>query len=140
MSVNVFELISLEKENVFSEIYTDRNKFVKVFREKEERGYPCKAQGPGKDGGIATVVRNGWNDDDVVLTVDVTFGTKTYSYQASKRYAGTYKVKTRFGISIVEVAYRWRQIDEFMAYIWELGYDHAVMFDSILVEKVVTKK
>ena len=134
----MYEIIYLKDGKAPSKLYLDRESFVHDFQILEKKGLPCLAQGPSKTGEIVKIARNGWNDDEVVLTVDVDFGSgKKYSYQAGKRYSGFYEVETRNGSAIVSVAYRWRQIDEFRASLWAVGYDEPTLFESILIRKVV---
>lgn len=136
----MYEIIRMKGNDVASKLYEDKNKFLADFQIFTKKGIPCKAQGVAKTGEIASVTRNGWNDDDVVLTAVVDFGNgRKYSYQAGKRYSGKYEVLTKYGYSIVTVSYAWRQIDDFRAEIWALGYDEPVMFESILVRKAVIK-
>lgn len=137
----MYEIIRMKENNVASKLYQDRNEFIKDFQIFEKSGLPCKANGTSKDTGEpVSVTRNGWNDDDVVLTAMVDFGHgKVYSYQAGKRYSGQYEVLTKYGQAIVTVSYAWRNIDDFRAEMWNLGYDESVMFESILVRKVVSK-
>ena len=136
----MYELIYVNASKAASKLYTDKGAFVRDFQILEKKGLPCKASGTSKNGGIAVVTRNGWSDDDVILTAVVDFGNgKTYSYSAGKRYSGKYEVLTKYGQSIVTVSYAWRQIDDFRAEIWELGYDEPVSFESILIRKVVSK-
>lgn len=135
----VYEIVYLKTEaEVRSKLYEDRDAFVKDFNAFTRLGKPVVGKGPDKvTGDFIHVGRNGWDDNDVVLTVDVDFGSgKSYSYQASKRYEGSYEVETKYGTSVVTVTYRWRQIDEFRASLWEKGYDNPVLFESILIRKV----
>ena len=136
----MYEIIRMKGSDVSSKLYTEKTKFLADFQIFAKKGIPCKAQGVSKTGEIASITRNGWNDDDVILTAVVDFGNgRKYSYQAGKRYSGQYEVLTRYGQSIVTVSYAWRQIDDFRAEMWNLGYDEPVMFESILVRKVVSK-
>ena len=134
-----YELAYLATEtDVRSKLYEDRNAFLKDFQILETSGKPMMAQGPGKDSGAIIVERrNGWNDDDVILTAEVNFGYgKVYKYSAGKHYSGLYEVIGRSGNCIVSVSYKWRQIDDFRAELFEKGYDEPTAFESILVKKV----
>lgn len=136
----MYEIIYLNGNKAPSKLYENKETFIHDFQILDKKGLPCKASGPSKDGSIAVVTRNGWSDDDVILTVIVDFGNgKTYTYSAGKRYSGKYEVLTKYGQSVVTVTYKWRQIDNFRAELWELGYDEPVSFESIVVRKVVSK-
>lgn len=136
----MYEIIRMKENNVASKLYKDKDQFLADFQIFSKKGIPCKASGISKTGEPVSVTRNGWNDDDVVLTAKVDFGSgKVYTYQAGKRYSGQYEVLTKYGQSIVNVSYAWRNIDDFRAEMWNLGYDEPVMFESILVRKVVIK-
>ena len=135
----MYELLYMRGHEVRSKLYEDRNAFVKDFQTLEKSGLPCKAQGSSKAGGVAVVTRNGWDDDDVILTAEVEFSSgRKYSYSAGKRYSGLYEVLTKYGQETVNVTYKWRQIDEFRADLWELGYDNPVSFEFVMVKKVKT--
>ena len=134
----MWEIIRNKNCEIKSHMYDNRERFIEDFQKFSSSGVPFKAQGVAKDGSIASVARNGWNDNDVVLTANVKFpNNKIYSYTAGKHYSGMYEVVTKYGTSIVSVTYEWRQIDEFRAAIWEAGYDEPVSFESILIRKVV---
>lgn len=136
----MYEIIYLNGNKAPSKLYVNKSAFIHDFQILDKKGFPCKASGPSKDGGIAVATRNGWSDDDVILTAIVDFGNgKTYTYSAGKRYSGKYEVSTKYGQAIVSVTYKWRQIDDFRSEIWAAGYDEPVMFESILVRKVVSK-
>ena len=137
----MYELLYAKNDTeIRSKLYSNKDAFIDDFQKLERIGLPVKAQGVAKTGEIAVVTRNGWNDDDAILTAVVDFGHgKTYSYCAGKRYSGKYEVLTKYGQEVVNVSYAWRQIDDFYAYIWSLGYDEPVSFESILVRKVVSK-
>lgn len=132
-----YEIAYISSENeIRSKLYDSRDKFITDFNIISKSGKPCMAQGPDKTGKIVVVEKNGWNNDDVILTAVVNFGSgKKYSYSASRHYSGMYEVLSRGETVLVSVSYAWRQIDEFRASLWEKGYDNPTAFESILVRK-----
>ena len=133
-----YEIVYLRnKDEVRSKLYDDRGQFLADFQLISKSGKPCMAQGPDKNGKITIVTKNGWQDEDFVLTAVVNFGSgKKYSYSASRHYSGLYEVTSRDSTVVVAVTYAWRQIDEFRADLWKKGYDNPTSFESILVKKV----
>ena len=134
----MYELVYIKDEKeIRSKIYKDREKFIDDFHVFEKSGRPTMGQGPDKNGNFTQVTRNGWNNDDVILTAVVNFGSGTeYSYSASKHYSGMYEVEGKKGNVIVSVKYQWRLYDEYMAFLFEKGYDNPTSFESILVRRV----
>ena len=131
------EMLLKDGTDIRSKVFTDRTEAGRAYQSLNNKTLPFKVHGIGKDNKPITVKKNGWNDDDVVLTACVKFGNgKTYSYIAGKRYSGMYEVRTKFGESDVVVSYKYRDIDEFRAEIWAAGYDEPVSFESILIKKV----
>ena len=131
------EMLLKNGTDVRSKVFTDRTEAGKAYQLLEHKDIPFKVHGIGKDDKPFVIEKNGWSDEDVILTAAVKFGNgKTYSYTAGKRYSGLYEVKTKFGESVVTVAYKYRDIDEFRAEIWAAGYDEPVSFESILIKKI----
>lgn len=131
------EMLLKDGTDVRSKVFTNALEAATAYKSLLKNTVPFKVHGICGDGQFVSVEKNGWNDEDVVLTADAKFGNgKTYSYVAGKRYSGLYEVKTKFGESVVSVSYRYRDIDEFRAEIWEAGYDEPVSFESILIKKV----
>lgn len=131
------EMLLKDGTDIRSKVFTDRTEAGRAYQSLDKKTLPFKVHGIGKDNKPITVKKNGWKDDDVILTACVKFGNgKVYSYTAGKRYSGMYEVETKLGKSVVVVSYRYRDIDEFRAEIWEAGYDEPVSFESILIKKV----
>lgn len=135
---NTYELAYIaSKTEVRSNLYTDRKKFIGDLQLLTKSGKPMMGQGPDKTGKLQKISRNGWDDDEVVLTAEVNFGTgQKYSYIAGKHYSGMYEILSESGTAIVSVNYRWRQIDDFRSEMWTAGYDEPASFESVLVRRV----
>lgn len=132
-----YELVYAASENdIRSKLYDNRESFVKDFQIIKKSGKPMMGQGPDKHGNFVQLCENGWDNDDFILTAVVDFGSgKKYAYSAGKHYSGMYPVDSRNKSVIVSVNYKWRNIDDFRAELFEAGYDNPTSFESILVKK-----
>ena len=136
--IKAYELVYIKDVDTCPcRIYKDRSEVNTAFQMLKRAKKPAMLRGVDENGKILAECINGFNPDEMALTVKVDYGYGPKTFLAHMHYLGQYEVKLRSGkTQVVAVNWHWRTLESLEYEKIEHDFDHYVWFEDIVIRKV----